>query len=123
MAQWLCMIGSLKKGKSKMNDHLKSCPFCGGEAYFNDGELYDNTPFNRISCKKCGSHTALGSEDWVEQVWNTRPSEPEPISAMVITPDQFKVELERRWEPLKISHPNFMYGIDWLREQLLKEQP
>ena len=44
--------------------------------------------------------------------------EPEPI-----TDDQFKAELLRRWDAIRESHPNFMKGANWIKEQLLKEKP
>jgi hypothetical protein len=54
-----------------MKQELKPCPFCGGEAE------YMGTAFTAIRCTKCGVSTHQGSQDWCDQVWNTRTDAPE----------------------------------------------
>lgn len=50
---------------------LLPCPFCGGEAEFDD---IHNPAVNKIICTKCGMHTGLHltSKRGVAQIWNTR---------------------------------------------------
>jgi len=63
-----------------MSTELKSCPFCGGEAFINtpikylvDGELVPAAYY--VNCKKCkasnGSCYGEGAEEAIE-AWNRR---------------------------------------------------
>ena len=50
-----------------MDEKLKSCPFCGGEAdeYAEDGYL-------QIECRKCGARSRKDSDMDAIKAWNQR---------------------------------------------------
>lgn len=52
-----------------MNDELKPCPFCGGEADHSFGEKGDGTPWPYVECVECGASTE-------PDVWNRRTPTP-----------------------------------------------
>lgn len=57
-----------------MNDKLKPCPFCGGEAVLMQGYYYG------IECKSCFSRTDLYSDTKsAVEAWNNRTSTWKPI--------------------------------------------
>lgn len=51
---------------------LKPCPFCGGEACYQDGY-----PYNIVKCISCGARS-FTREDAIA-AWNTRPSSSAPV--------------------------------------------
>lgn len=63
---------------------LKSCPFCGGEAYYRKPEHFKGTAFDimRIECKKCGAtpyavevyegKTETEKRETIARFWNRR---------------------------------------------------
>lgn len=67
-----------------MNNVLKPCPFCGGEACVKTSTTYTpSSPTAKVYCKKCKSSTALYSDfrkdgtflfDAIE-AWNRRAGE------------------------------------------------
>lgn len=64
-----------------MNEELKPCPFCGGEAHIGAGygSAFDGTVyFAECMMAKCPAQPELDCFDTVEkaaEVWNTRPVE------------------------------------------------
>ena len=63
-----------------MDDKLKPCPFCGGEAGFSTGKNGDGSDWHYIECGDCGamgpyishaSHNIAVKESLAEK-WNER---------------------------------------------------
>ena len=55
-----------------MSENLKPCPFCGGEAVF---EEENNTSSVKIVCKSCGASTlwtAKPVQNYIIDKWNSR---------------------------------------------------
>lgn len=51
-------------------EELKPCPFCGGEAYFNEG--FSFLEYGYVCCNECGAATAWTAKNRAIAKWNTR---------------------------------------------------
>ena len=70
-------------------DDLKPCPFCGGEADYNEGKTGDDTPWNYYACSVCeamqpyvssaeqSAHDTSFNQALDAEAWNTRVDSPE----------------------------------------------
>lgn len=66
--------------KGKM-EKLKPCPFCKGEADYDNCE----TGYEWIECTNCGAktqHLKINSYDKLVKAWNSRPTEEKLITAL-----------------------------------------
>ena len=57
-----------------MNDKLKPCPFCGGEAKVSKYEIITNMPTHSVHCADCYSRTwgMFDKEKQAIEAWNRR---------------------------------------------------
>lgn len=56
-----------------MEDRLKPCPFCGGEAGYTNAQLPNGTEVYYIECLECGASSAVyGTAEKACREWNTR---------------------------------------------------
>lgn len=64
-----------------MNEKLKPCPFCGGEAVLHKAEresflMGKTISLDQISCASCGVNTSVfGNEEDAIKAWNRRANE------------------------------------------------
>jgi hypothetical protein len=63
--------------KPTMNEELKPCPHCGGEAMFSTSEDFENSPFKKryIRCVNNCQPYSRNDEDLI-RAWNTRQQQP-----------------------------------------------
>lgn len=66
------------------SEHLKPCPFCGGEATLKDNQFFSDKHFY-VGCVACGIYTDYVPLDKARAAWNRRPT-PTPDEARVIGP-------------------------------------
>ena len=56
-----------------MNEELKPCPFCGGEAVFQHYHTVDKAEFWYVQCPKCGATSwYLDTPEQIALRWNMR---------------------------------------------------
>ena len=57
-----------------VEETLKPCPFCGGEAFRRD-RVVEGHKVYRIYCKMCGVMMVSPVPDYVAELWNRRKQE------------------------------------------------
>ena len=78
-----------------MNDELKPCPFCGGEADLNNVSVKLGEQWLwSIECVECGVFIDREEKDYVIKAWNTR----KPMERIVERLEQQKQQYKRRSE-------------------------
>lgn len=56
-----------------MEDYLKPCPFCGGEAEYVKYHLYGSVTGHTVWCEKCGCEIkSYSSKQNAYNAWNRR---------------------------------------------------
>ena len=83
-----------------MEDNLKPCPFCGGEAGYTNAQLPNGTEVYYIECLECGASSAVyGTVEKAVKEWNIRKPMDRIVEQLEEQSITWKPSSKEWWKP------------------------